>query len=178
MLALIDSGADINHPSPDGPPLHFAVEKGFLNVIEVLLDKGADINAFGMWTPLHYAVAHGQHGVISLLLEGGADINAQWSLVPAERLLKKRNTMVESDQSAGQDGRQNPSTILGETPLHMAIDKGQAETVDLLLSAGAATNVLINRGETLWCWANRNNDLTAPIIRSLASGICRVRGAL
>ncbi len=60
----------------------------------------------------------------------------------------------------------------GKTPLHIAIDTGQAQAVDLLLTAGAATNVLIGDGESLWSWTNGKNKLTAPIIRSLARAIC------
>ncbi|WP_257294697.1 ankyrin repeat domain-containing protein, partial [Endozoicomonas sp. YOMI1] len=71
MIALIDSGADINHPAPDKRlPLHIAAAKNSLNAIAILLDKGANINAsvrtrfhfaVGSKTPLHFAVEHGQH---------------------------------------------------------------------------------------------------------------------
>ncbi|MBO9483578.1 ankyrin repeat domain-containing protein [Salinisphaera sp. G21_0] len=183
IIALIDSGADINSLAPDKRrPLHFAAAKGYLKVIEILLNKGADINA-GSKTPLHFAVEHGQHDAIRLLLGKGANINAQASWLPKLCALEIRichflSSIVRmwnrTDQSTVRYGEMEDHLKQFEkTPLHIAIETGQAKTVDLLLTAGAATNVLINRGETLWSWINRVNKLTKPIIKSLASALCR-----
>ncbi|WP_422450588.1 MULTISPECIES: ankyrin repeat domain-containing protein [unclassified Endozoicomonas] len=182
IIALIDSGAGINHLVPDERcPLHFAAAKGFLNVIKILLDKGADITA-GSRTPLHFAVEHGQHDSIRLLLDRGANIDAQASWLP--KVFRVETTIHHFFNIGRMRERTDKSTVrYGErefhrkqykkTPLHIAIETGQVETVDLLLTAGAATNVLIGRGETLWSWINRVNKLTTPIIRSLASALCR-----
>ncbi|WP_373692241.1 ankyrin repeat domain-containing protein [Endozoicomonas sp. SESOKO1] len=197
MLALIDSGADINRLTPDNRlPLHFAAERGFLRTIGILLDKGADIHIgirprfdliAGNKTPLHFAVAHGQHDAIRLLLDRGANINAQstWlrKVFRLEMAVNRFATTATTatTKSKGADKptvryggvKEGCSKEYGKTPLHIAIESGQAQTVDLLLSAGAAPNVLIGRGETLWTWINRANRLSAPIIRSLALAMCR-----
>ncbi|WP_257294499.1 ankyrin repeat domain-containing protein, partial [Endozoicomonas sp. YOMI1] len=178
-IALIDSGADIDRLAPyKRRPLHFAAAKGNLNVIEILLDKGADINA-GSRTPLHFAVEHGRHDAIRLLLDRGANIDAQASWLPKVFSLEMARQQL-SDLARMMEGstvrygeRKDHRKQYEKTPLHVAIEKGQAETVDLLLTAGAATNVLIGRGETLWSWITRVNKLTAPIIRSLALALCR-----
>ena len=192
MVALIDSGAEINLVTPDNwLPLHFAAEMGLLNAIGILLDKGADIHfgirsgfrfAAGCKTPLHYAVAQGRHDVIRLLLDRGANINAQSIWLPkVSGPVNAMNLFVElkgegTDQSTLRyGGSQDHRKQYGQTPLHIAIDTGQSQTVDLLLTAGAATNVLIGRGETLWSWINRVNRLSAPIIQSLARVMCRSR---
>jgi ankyrin repeat protein len=62
----------------DGTPLHYAAWKGHGEVVRVLLDLGADIDACSRdghygGTPLH-AAAHGnQKEVAAILLERGAD---------------------------------------------------------------------------------------------------------
>ncbi|MGI2028391.1 ankyrin repeat domain-containing protein [Endozoicomonas acroporae] len=180
IMALIDCGADINGYAPDiRRPLHFAAANGFLNIIDVLLNKGADIN-IGSRTPLHFAVEHGKQDAIRLLLGRGANINAQSSRLPQPfglEMVKHLFMHVEmregTDNSTVNNGeREDCQKLYGKTPLHIAIDTGQAEIVDLLLTAGAATDVLIGSGETLWSWINNENKLTVPIIRSLTLAIC------
>src|SRR5579862_7333319 len=67
--------------SDDSTPLHWAAWKGHAEVIHMLLDAGADIQAHnknGHWgtTPLH-AAAHGnQKAATDALIRRGADVNA------------------------------------------------------------------------------------------------------
>jgi ankyrin repeat protein len=62
-------------------PLHCATWKGHLNVVELLLRFGADVNARNNndhWgtTPLHAAAHANQRTIAQLLIAQGADINA------------------------------------------------------------------------------------------------------
>ena len=75
---LLEYGADANLPDEGGLTLLHTVPT--VDVAELLLDHGADVNAapnIANWTPLHGAVGRGNLGMIELLLDRGADIEAQ-----------------------------------------------------------------------------------------------------
>lgn len=61
---------------PNGNMLiHHAVMKGRIEVVEALLDHGADVNARGMvgTPPVMFAIRERRQDVVALLLERGAD---------------------------------------------------------------------------------------------------------
>jgi ankyrin repeat protein len=63
-------------------PLHCAVWKGHLQMVEALLNGGADVNAENEndhWgtTPLHAAAHANQAGIAQLLIDHGAKLNAK-----------------------------------------------------------------------------------------------------
>ena len=61
-------------------PLLFAAENGHAGVVELLLAKGADVEAKdekGRRTPLLFAAEKGHAGAVELLLEKGANVEAR-----------------------------------------------------------------------------------------------------
>lgn len=60
----------------DESPLMMASFKGYLDLAQRLIEKGADVNKPG-WTPLHYAATNGQLKLMELLLEEHAFIDAE-----------------------------------------------------------------------------------------------------
>jgi hypothetical protein len=63
----------------DMSPLHVAARYGLKEAVEILLEKGADLNELDGWgrTALHWAAYHGQVTVIQSLLDKGIDIDAK-----------------------------------------------------------------------------------------------------
>jgi uncharacterized protein len=59
----------------DESPLMLASLKGLADVVQQLVEKGADVNKPG-WTPLHYAATRGHLDIMALLLENHAYIDA------------------------------------------------------------------------------------------------------
>ena len=85
-------------------PLRDAIDNGNLEVVQVLLDRGADVNCADPEdgkTPLHHAAMGGRHEVVQLLMHRGAAINIA-------------------------------DSPCGRTPLHYAAARGHLEVVRLL----------------------------------------------
>lgn len=100
--------------------LHLAAFSGVPAAVQLLLDRGAEINARARSkfknTPLQAALLAGQLATAKLLLERGAD-----------PLVRQAH---------------------GFTPLHEAAVLGRRDLVDLLLSAGAELDARANDGRT------------------------------
>lgn len=79
LANLVDQGASINYRcAPDGAtPLHVAAAMGLPKSVEVLIARGAQIDArtsVGA-TPLHGACARGRRRIIEALIDAGAHID-------------------------------------------------------------------------------------------------------
>ncbi|KAF6823075.1 ankyrin repeat domain-containing protein 52 [Colletotrichum plurivorum] len=112
-------------------PIYAASMNGHLEVVKVLLEKGADVSVANTngWTPLHSAStsSNGHLDVVKILLEKGADV-----LV------------------ATNDGR---------TPLHSASSNGHLDVVKVLLASGADVSVAKKNGWTPLKAASSNGHL-------------------
>ncbi|KAK3850324.1 hypothetical protein Pcinc_042966, partial [Petrolisthes cinctipes] len=71
--------ADRPHPKTGATALHVAAAKGYIKVLNLLLEAGADINAKDVdgWTPLHAAAHWGQQEAVEILCENMCDMDAR-----------------------------------------------------------------------------------------------------
>ncbi|MHC4243394.1 MAG: ankyrin repeat domain-containing protein [Planctomycetota bacterium] len=81
VKSLISNGANVNIADwQSKTPLHHAIEAGHLEIVGLLLAKGAWVNAKDAWnceTPLHTAARLCRKDILQLLLSNGADVNAK-----------------------------------------------------------------------------------------------------
>lgn len=137
VAALIDAGADVNAHFI-GPhtetPLHWAASSDDVEVIDVLLDNGADIevpgSVIGGGTPLADAVAFGQWNAARRLIKRGAQ-STLWQ--SAALGLMDRVARVF-------DGNAARTSQEVTTAFWCACHGGQRESAEYLLHRGADLN--------------------------------------
>lgn len=76
LLRYIGDGVSVNLRDSEGrTPLHWAVDRGHLDVVELLISSNADVNAQDEdgQTPLHYAVVCEREAIAELLVKRNAN---------------------------------------------------------------------------------------------------------
>ncbi|XP_013167639.1 PREDICTED: serine/threonine-protein phosphatase 6 regulatory ankyrin repeat subunit C [Papilio xuthus] len=174
---LIRSGCDVECARRAGPggegadlaaerhtPLHLCCTWGLSDVIQTLLEHGANINskdAEGK-TPLHIAIENQHAGIISLLLsQPGIDLSARDNkgVSPFAAALTARNNkaaqaILEKNPSAAEQVDKK-----GRNFLHVAIQACDVESVMFLLSVEVDVNSRVQDGR-----------LTPPLHLAAAAG--------
>jgi ankyrin repeat protein len=169
---LLDQGADVNGRRSYSPPIHLAASDGRKAIVELLIARGADVNATDSLrrTPLQLAAENTRVEVARVLLDHGAKVdrvgpepgNKKTALhiacfkgdrAMARLLLEKKadvNTVVEYQAQLG-------TPRLVSTPLTEAVQMDNVELVTLLLDHGANPNL------------PENDPLNAPLQRAVES---------
>jgi hypothetical protein len=129
---------------PTDTPTHAAAGAGHIDILSLLLDHGADLEARDMSgeTPLMRASWKGNRKAGWYLIDRGADINATGSQnytplsvafrghAESARMLLERGAVMDTRNSEG------------ESPLHHAVRWGEIELVRLFLEHGADPNLV------------------------------------
>ena len=158
---LADSGTqegeDKQAPAIGSEALFTAIEKGDIETVRLLVEAGADVNAaagFGGNTPLHEAVEEGNAEIVQILVDAGADIEAKGFMGQTPLGLAAEEGATEIMQillgklagSGTQEGEDKQAPAIGSEALFTAIEKGDVETVRLLVEAGADVNAAAGFG--------------------------------
>ena len=123
------------------------------SVVEMLIDKGANLNAtteHGL-TALHYATQREQFEIVKTLVNKGANINAKAfkeQIVPlfeACRIGRKDIIQYLIENGANTFARKKPNN---SSCLHVASRKGHVEVMKLLLEKGLEMNIRDSVGDT------------------------------
>ncbi|XP_066985151.1 uncharacterized protein [Macrobrachium rosenbergii] len=136
--SLIEDGAEINVrlDKTMAVPFHYAAEHNNVEVLRMLLSKGADINikSSNNMNALHFAALLGSNDALEYLLQEGADINAQTKQLGWSPLhITVSNDNLEATQILLENNAFiNIKDNMGLTPLHASI-LGSGETMKILL---------------------------------------------
>lgn len=152
---LVDRGVDINSTYSSSwlishqTPLHHACKNGDYIMVQLLLNKGADVDIKDEFnkTPLHVAVQEGHVHTVVTLLNHGADVNSFFY------------TFDDNYYTA----------------LLLACEKGNEEIAKLLLNRGADVNIENKFGLTAFSLAVRNGHSNiAKILLDLENTIFKI----
>ncbi|XP_026813922.1 rabankyrin-5-like [Rhopalosiphum maidis] len=174
---LIRSGCDINSPRKPGPggrggdeskdqssPLHLCCQWSLQSVVQTLLEHGANVNAWDAEhkTPLHVAIKNQHAGIITLLLcHPSIDLTKRdrTGLTPFAAALTCRNDKAARSILDKLPAAAEQFDNKGCNFLHMAIQKGDIESVLFLLSVSVDVNSRV-----------QNELQTTPLHLAVATG--------
>ena len=135
-----------------GTPLHLAVISGDLEVIKMVLDKCADVNARDIYgeSPLHLAASSRcSQTVVECLLKFGADVHIRNSEQLSPLHLAAFQEHPKSLENFLKSGVDVDIRITHEQSLlHIAALFGHPKTFEYLLKSGADVNKRTTTGES------------------------------
>ncbi|MDA3819987.1 MAG: ankyrin repeat domain-containing protein [Candidatus Delongbacteria bacterium] len=166
-------GANINARTEDGiTPLMYAAQNGYLDIVEFLVDLGADVNAIpyiSNRTALMSAVENGYVATAEFLIRQGAGFTI--------RDYRNRHLMHKGalcgfwemcDMLLYYDLPVDPVDIDKRTPLMLAAFDGYDSTVNILIENHTLVNHTDTNGNTALHMAAQNGH--ADVIDTLLSG--------
>ncbi|KAJ4288061.1 hypothetical protein N0V90_012078 [Kalmusia sp. IMI 367209] len=144
VIRLLEGGCDVNEKdTSDCASLYYTCLNGDLEMLQLLLNRGADVSAQGGWygNALQAASAGGHTQVVELLLDEGAEVNAQggWYGNALQAASAGGHTQVvellldEGAEVNAQGGKYGNA-------LQAASAGGHTQVVELLLDEGAEVN--------------------------------------
>jgi ankyrin repeat protein len=132
-------------------PLDWAAMKGGKEMVGMLIEKGANVNAAKKdgETPLHTAANGGHKEIAEIMIEKGAkvdaaDKNGETPLYNAAQKGHKEIVEILIDKGAKVDAKDK----YGETPLYCAARYGHKEIAEMLIERRANVDAASKNGET------------------------------
>ncbi len=158
---LLDSGAQVNSQAGfyNTTPLHGAAQNGSLELVKLLVSKGAKVNAvdkeFSM--PLAKAVQADNLEIAKFLLEHGADKTINHSdtefqtAIFKARSAKMAQLLIANGANVSDRDKKGHSVLLHAVANHLDFD-----LLKVLLQNGADINAQDKSGTTALLWAARH----------------------
>jgi len=148
----------------DWTPLHRASQNGHKGIVDLLISKGAQLEArtrLGM-TPLYIAIYMQKEEIVKQLIDKGANVFSTRN--DGETMLHIAAAVGNKDIVGlliSKGLNLNVTRRYGITPLHLASVFGHESTVEALISNGAIINV-------------KNDNGSTPLHLAVASGETRI----
>jgi ankyrin repeat protein len=168
----LEHGTYVDTPDGNGmTPLLLAAKDSHLQIIELLLDEGADCKAKSKtsWTALHWAAENGDFGALHLLLSHNTStIDAKeglWGQTPLVRAACHGNTSaVRKLLTHGADP--NIQDNRGDVAIYRAVRYNHVLAVRILLLSGARADIQNNKGRTpMWKAQNMGHNAIVNLLK-------------
>jgi len=174
VLALLNSGTDVNAPQRDGATaLHWAAYLEDAETTALLIRAGARVDApnnYGV-TALALASQNGNAAIIDQLVKAGADPNGALRAGETPLMLAARTTRADAVTVLLNAGAKIDAKEIwnGQTALMWAAAAGNGPVVQALIDRGADIRARSNAGTTPLLFAVRKGD-AAAVRALLAAG--------
>lgn len=170
VRAFLAAGASVDAIGPEGATsLHYAAKRGDLEIVEMLLQAGADIGVrtkSSSSTPLMTAAEFADVGVVDALIEAGAEVGKTDSYGRTALIRSASRGAVDVVKillDAGTDP--NVVSRAHGAVLHVAAQRGDVSVVELLLACGAKVDVRqSDRGTPLMLAATEGQSACVEIL--------------
>ncbi|KAJ3620763.1 hypothetical protein MTP99_004686 [Tenebrio molitor] len=151
---LLDHGAELTIHTA----LLHAIDLGYLDVVQLLVERGAPLNVVSSGTPLIRAIERSHSDITKYLIKRGADINLadKNGNLPLKVCMEKRN--FEILNSMIEKGVKVDAT-LANSLLVCSLELEQVDMVEYFIKQGADVNQKNKNGQTLLSTALKNSDL-------------------
>ena len=152
LLLKYEADVNLSPPNVGFTPLVAAVYYEWVSeqIVELLLDNGADPNKAGRSAPsmfpLRSAVGKRDLSTIKLLIKHGADVNQSFAIHVAVQSATD-DVVSYLAQVRGADINHNPG-FQGNAPLHLAAMKGRLKAAKVLMQHGADPSLKNEDGQT------------------------------
>ncbi len=134
---LLDFRPDINIADARNKyytALHYAVMVQNIEIIELLIARGADVNRLAcLYAPIHFYVASGNAEIFKMLVNAGADINIRMGSSPVSNI----RALAKIPPS---------NKFLGFTCINYAAYLNNLERVRFMIDVGADINIADEKG--------------------------------
>jgi len=140
ITTLLKAGANPNAVSSDTSPIHEAVRKNSQQVLQLLLEHGAQVNLqiTDGKTPLHLAIQQSQFEMVNYLLSKGADPRMKTQQnVTCLHFASSEGDKPTIEKFLSLGNNVNEQNANGKTALHIAAEKNHIDAIKVLLNAGA-----------------------------------------
>lgn len=152
IKAFIEMGSDVNHKNIlFETVLHQAIKVDRPEIIDLLIDHGAEINT-SHFASLHHAIRSSSMESLKAIIKRAPDLNFSNDILVGRTAVHIAAATKESIEAleilvqAGADINKADQSL--ETPLHYAVKNNDALAVKYLLEQGATVNTKNKYGET------------------------------
>ena len=127
-------------------PLHVASRLGFLDLVDVLVQNGGNVNSRNFpsqETPLHLAAQNGHQHIAEFLIRHGSKVNARnvpWQNTPLHLAAQNGHKHVADVLLQHHSDVNARNVPFQSTPLHLATENGHTQIAEVLIQHGSDVN--------------------------------------
>mmetsp|Transcript_42024 Transcript_42024/g.68171 ORF Transcript_42024/g.68171 Transcript_42024/m.68171 type:complete len:1040 (+) Transcript_42024:107-3226(+) len=166
--------SDVDTVTDDGPPIHIAVRNGHIPLLQLLIDKRADVNI--EWNgrrPVLEAVTRGSVQAVRMLVEANGDCRCRDETASTPLHIACANGLQQIVDILVKDGNAflDGFNHAGDTPLLLAVRNDFAGIVHILLENNANPNLTDRAGNTALHIAimNGNEEMAKALLAHAAN---------